>query len=122
MSQQPKVSKKQLLKVIDELERSPHDRVRILGEVGISTLGIGLGAAAAGTMASIAGAISIPILTTAAGWVGVTAVAATPLGWALGAAAAGGVLALRSLALDSRRCDVRGSQAGVVADLSRAFG
>ena len=29
----------------------------------------------------------------AAGWVGVTAVAATPLGWALGAAAADGVLA-----------------------------
>ena len=93
MSRPPNVSKKQLLKVIDELERRPHDRARILGEVGISTLGIGLGAAAAGTVASIAGATSIPVLTTAAGWVGVTAVAATPLGWALGAAAAGGVLA-----------------------------
>jgi hypothetical protein len=93
MSRPSKISKKQLLKVIDELERAPHDRVRILGEVGISTLGIGLGAAAAGAVASIAGATSIPVLTTAAGWVGVTAVAATPLGWALGAAAAGGVLA-----------------------------
>ena len=93
MSRQPKVSKKLLLKVIDELERSPHDRVRILGEVGISTLGIGLGAAAAGTVASIAGATSIPVLTSAASGVGVTAVAATPLGWALGAAAVGGVLA-----------------------------
>ena len=77
MSRPSKISKKQLLKVIDELERAPHDRVRILGEVGISTLGIGLGAAAAGTVASIAGATSIPVLTAAAGWVGVTAVAAT---------------------------------------------
>ncbi|CAI8803395.1 Conserved membrane protein [Pseudomonas sp. IT-194MI4] len=93
MSRQPKVSKKQLLKVIGELERSPHDRIRILGEVGISTLGIGLGAAAAGTVASVAGVTSIPVLTTAASWVGVTAVAATPLGWALGTAAVGGVLA-----------------------------
>lgn len=93
MTQQPKVSKKQLLKVIAELERAPHDRVGILGEVGISTLGLGLGAASAGTVASIAGATSVPVLTTAAGWVGVTAVAATPLGWSLGVAAAGGALA-----------------------------
>ncbi len=93
MSRQPKVSKKQLLNIIDELARSPHDRVRILGEMGISTLGVGLGAAAAGTVAGIAGATSISLLTTAASWVGGTAVAATPLGWALGAAVAGGALA-----------------------------
>ena len=93
MTRQSKVSKKQLLKVIAELERAPHDRVRILGEVGISTLGLGLGAAAAGTVAGIAGVTSIPVLTTAASWVGVTAVVATPLGWSLGAAAAGGALA-----------------------------
>lgn len=93
MTRQSKVSKKQLLKVIAGLERAPHDRVPILGEVGVSTLGLGLGAAAAGTVAGIAGVTSIPVLTTAASWIGVTAVVATPLGWSLGAAAAGGALA-----------------------------
>ena len=116
MSRQPKVSKKQLLKVIDELERSPHDRVRILGEVGISTLGIGLGAAAAGTVASIAGATSIPVLTTAAGWVGVTAV--------VGARGSGSRrrLGLRGLALAARWRDVRGAQARIVVGVSGAVG
>ncbi len=87
------VSKKQLLKVIDDLEASPSDRVRILGDVGITSVGIGLGAAAAGTVATIAGATAIPVVTTAASWLGVTAVAATPVGWVVGAALAGGALA-----------------------------
>lgn len=89
----PKVSKKQLLKMIRELERLPQDRVRILGDVGISTLGAGLGAAAAGTMAGCAGVTGIPIITAAASLVGVSAVASTPIGWAIGAAAVGGALA-----------------------------
>ena len=93
MSSDKKVTKKQLLKVIDELQKSPDDRVRILGDLGISAVGVGLGAAAAGTMATIAGVSSIPVLTTAASWLGVSAVAATPIGWILGIAAAGGALA-----------------------------
>lgn len=88
-----KVSKKRLLKVIDDLETAPSDRVRILGDLGITSLGIGLGAAAAGTVATIAGATAIPVVTTAASWLGVTAVAATPVGWVVGAAMAGGALA-----------------------------
>lgn len=87
------VNKKQLLKVIDDLEASPSDRVRILGDVGITSLGLGLGAAAAGTVATMAGATAIPVVTTAASWVGVTAVATTPAGWVVGAALAGGALA-----------------------------
>ena len=93
MSGTQQATKKQLLKVIDDLEASPSDRVRILGDVGITSVGIGLGAAAAGTVATIAGATAIPVVTTAASWLGVTAVAATPVGWVVGAALAGGALA-----------------------------
>ena len=82
-----------MLKVITELQQRPDDRGRILGEVGITAVGAGLGAAAAGTVATVAGVTSIPILTSAASWLGVTAVAATPVGWLLGVAAAGGALA-----------------------------
>lgn len=93
MDSNKEITKKQLLKAIDELQRHPQDRVRILGDLGISAVGAGLGAAAAGTIATIAGASSIPMLTTAASWLGVTAVAATPIGWTIGIAAAGGALA-----------------------------
>jgi hypothetical protein len=92
MSTTPKVTKKQLIKMIDELKKNPNDKVRILGDVGITIIGLGLGAAAAGTVAGVAGATSILGLTTVAGWLGVTAVAATPIGWTIGSAAAAGVL------------------------------
>lgn len=88
-----RVTKKQLLKVIDGLEGAPSDRVRILGDVGITSVGIGLGAAAAGSVATIAGVTAIPAVTTAASWLGVSAVAVTPVGWVIGAALAGGALA-----------------------------
>ena len=93
MAQHKVVGKKQLLNVIDDLEASPSDRVRILGDLGITSVGIGLGAAAAGTVAAIAEATAIPVVTTAASWLGVTAVAATPAGWVIGVALAGGALA-----------------------------
>lgn len=87
------LTKAQLLKVIDELKKHPEDRVRILGNASSTVMGLGFGAAAAGTVATIAGATSIPFLTTAASWVGVTAVAATPVGWVVGGAIAGGLVA-----------------------------
>ncbi|WP_341676793.1 hypothetical protein [Niveibacterium sp. SC-1] len=93
MSQPGEVSKKELLKVIDDLEASPSDRVRILGDVGVTTVGIGLGAAAAGTVATIAGVTAYPVLTAAASWLGISIVAATPVGWIVGTALAGGTLA-----------------------------
>jgi hypothetical protein len=70
MGKHNQVSKKQLLKVIDSLEESPSDRVRILGDIGITSLGIGLGAAAAGTVATIAGVTAVPMITTAASLAG----------------------------------------------------
>ncbi|WP_310383959.1 hypothetical protein [Roseateles sp.] len=93
MGKHKEISKKQLLKVIDDLEASPSDRVRILGDVGITSVGIGLGAAAAGTVATIAGATAYPVITAAFSWLGPTFVAATPVGWIVGAALAGGALA-----------------------------
>lgn len=87
------LTKAQLLRVITDLERNPKDRLRILGEIGISTFGVGVGAAAAGTAAAIAGATSIFGLTTAGSWLGISIVAATPVGWIIGCAAAGGAAA-----------------------------
>ena len=77
MSAKSKPAKAQLLKMIDKLERNPDDRVRILGDAGITIVGAGLGAAAAGTLASAVGATSIFGLTTAASWLGVSVVAAS---------------------------------------------
>ncbi len=88
MSKTVKISRRQLLKMIDELETNPRDRLRILGDAGITVIGAGLGAAAAGTVATAVGATSIFGLTTAAGWFGVTAIAVTPVGWVIGGAAA----------------------------------
>ncbi|SDZ14244.1 hypothetical protein [Nitrosomonas sp. Nm58] len=93
MSAMPKVTKKQLIRMIDELEKNPNDKVRILGDTGITITGTVLGAAAAGTLAMSAGATSILGLSTAASWFGVSVVAATPVGWIIGCAAAGGAMA-----------------------------
>jgi len=93
MSAIPNATKKQLLKIIDDLEKNPRDKIRILGDAGITAIGAGLGAAAAGTLAAAAGVTSIFGVTTAASWVGGAFVAATPIGWVLGAAAAAGVAA-----------------------------
>lgn len=93
MAASTKISKDQLLKLIDGLEKNPNDKVRVLGDVGISVVGAGLGAAAAGTLAAAAGATSILGVTSAAGALGVTVVAATPVGWVLGSAAAAGAAA-----------------------------
>ena len=87
-----KITKKQLIGIIFELEKNPNDKVRILGQTGITLVGAGLGAATAGTIAGMAGATSIWGATTLAGWAGVSVVAATPVGWLVGCAAAAGAL------------------------------
>ena len=88
-----KVTKSQLLKVIDELEKRPADRVRLLGDLGITVVGAGLGAAAASTAAAAAGVTSVTVLSSLASALGLTVVVATPVGWTIGVAAAGGALA-----------------------------
>ena len=77
--------------MIDELEKKPHDRVRVLGDLGITVVGAGLGWAASGTGASLAGATAAPAAVgTVAGWLGLSVAAVTPVGWIIGATAAGG--------------------------------
>lgn len=88
-----KITKSQLLLLIDLLEAKPEDKGRLLGDIGISVVGAGLGAAAAGTLASAAGVTSIFGVTSIAGWLGLTVVAATPVGWVVGGAAAAGAAA-----------------------------
>jgi hypothetical protein len=70
MTSNSKATKEQLLKMIDQLQKNPDDKVRLLGDTGITIVGAGLGAAAAGTVASAVGATSIFGLTTAASWFG----------------------------------------------------
>lgn len=86
----PRINKAQVVRLISDLEDKPHDRIRILGDAGITVLGTGLGAAAAGTIATAAGATSVWGLTSVAGWLGFSAVAATPIGWVIGCAAVAG--------------------------------
>lgn len=93
MSVPTKLTKAQLVQLIDDLERRPDDKGRILGDVGITVVGAGLGAAAVGTIAATVGATSIFGVTSVASWLGMTVVAATPVGWVLGGAAAAGAAA-----------------------------
>ena len=85
-------TKKQLLNMINELEKKPYDKIRILGDSGITLIGAGLGAAGAGTLANAFGATSIFGVTTVARLVGVTALTATPVGWVIGSTLAAGAL------------------------------
>lgn len=73
--------------MIDQLEKNPDDKLRILGDAGITVVGAGLGLAAAGTLASAAGATSLLSLF------GYSLVAATPVGWLVGSALAAGAVA-----------------------------
>ena len=85
-----KVTKTQLLKLIDDLKKKPEDKGRILGEIGITAVGATLGAGAAGTVAAAAGATTILGSTVLGSALGGVFVAATPVGWVLGSAAAAG--------------------------------
>lgn len=95
--------------MIDDLEKHPQDKARILAEGGVTVMAAGLGAAAAGTVATAAGAKSIFAVSAAASWMGITAAAATPVGWIVGtsvvsaAAAYGIVRAFRNGAMAEGR-------------------
>ncbi|MBK7004487.1 MAG: hypothetical protein IPH37_04510 [Burkholderiales bacterium] len=117
MSAPSKVTKTQLLKLIDDLEKKPEDKGRILGDIGITVVGAGLGVAAAGSVAAAVGATSIFGVTSVAGWLGLTVVAATPVGWILGGAAAG--RSLHGIAIDPQWRHVGGQESRAFESLSR---
>ncbi|MEG4530444.1 hypothetical protein [Microcoleus sp. D2_18a_D3] len=84
MSGNKTLTKEQILKAIEELEKNPDDKLGILGDVGITALG----AVGAGVAVSAAGiTTSIPIITAITG---IGMVVAAPLGLVAGAALAGG--------------------------------
>lgn len=83
--------KAQYMKALDKLEGK--DAVGRSGELLVSAGGAAAGAAAAGTIASAAGATTLLSSTTLAGALGGVFVAATPVGWIIGTAAVGGMVA-----------------------------
>ncbi|MEP0859303.1 hypothetical protein [Trichocoleus sp. DQ-U1] len=85
MSNKQELTKEQLIKIIEQLEKNPNDRVGILGNVGVTALGAaGSGAAAALVFAPTT---SIPIITAVTG---LAAVGAAPVTLVAGAAVVGG--------------------------------
>ena len=84
MSGNKTLTKEQILKAIEQLEKNPDDKLGILGDVGITALG----AVGAGVAVAAAGiTTSIPIITAITG---IGMVVAAPLGLVAGAALAGG--------------------------------
>jgi len=80
-------TKEQLLKTIDNLKKNPNDRVRILGDGGITILGASLGGMGSGTVAAALGG------KAAIGLFGWTLAAATPIGWIIGGVVVGSAAA-----------------------------
>lgn len=91
MSSSRRFGKEQYLKALGKLEG--RDAVGRAGELLGSAGGAAAGAAAAGTIASAAGATTLLGSTTLAGVLGGVFVAATPVGWIIGSAAAAGLVA-----------------------------
>ena len=88
MAESKKPSKEDILKAIEKLERNPNARTKILGEMGVTGMGIiGVGALAAFFGASTA---PIPIVTALTG---VGMAVAAPVTLVAGAAIAGGAAA-----------------------------
>jgi hypothetical protein len=78
---------------LKKIRNSPKDRVGILGEVGIVTIGAVGGAAGASTVAAAAGATTLLGSSTLGGLLGGVFVAATPVGWVIGSILLGGATA-----------------------------
>lgn len=86
MTDKQKLTKEQLIKLIEQLEKDPNDRIGILGDVGVTALG----AAGAGTAAALFGSTiaSIPLVTALTGIS--FGVVAAPFAAVAGAAVVGG--------------------------------
>lgn len=104
-----KMTKEELLEAISRLEKNPHDRARILGEIGIA----GVGAVSGGAVAAALGtsAASIPIITALTG---ATVVVAAPVALVAGASVAGALatyglvkLALNGAFHEGKRSEIK---------------
>jgi hypothetical protein len=88
-----KLSLEEYVRALEKMKRSPRDRLGILGELGATGIGVTAGIAVSGAAAGVAGAATLAGSTTLASVLGGIFVTATPIGWVVGAAAAGGTLA-----------------------------
>ena len=94
---------------LEKMKQNPRDRVGILGELGVTGLGVTAGVALSGSIAAIAGTATFAGSTTLASIVGGIFVTATPVGWVVGSAVAGGTLAYAAVKLvrSGAKCDTR---------------
>lgn len=99
-----KYTKKQLLDALEELEKNPTDKLRILGQVGITGLGA---VAAGGVVAAVGVSSSIPVVTALTGYV---LIGATPIGWVAGAAMGGAAVAYGFSKLIQSGAEVEGKK------------
>ena len=112
MSNNQNPTKEQLLEAIKRLKQNPHDKVGILGDLGITAAGAGAGIAAAALLGTTTA--SIPIITALTG---IGMVVAAPVTLVAGAAVAGGA-ALYGL---SRLIKDGGFQEGKRDELEREY-
>jgi uncharacterized membrane protein YjjP (DUF1212 family) len=104
-----RISKKELLRAIKQIEKNPNDRVKILGEIGIAGIGVVAGGASAAILG--AGTASIPVITALTG---LGLAVAAPVTLVAGAAVAGGLatygvakLVSGGAAQEAKRCEIK---------------
>lgn len=88
-----KLTIEEYVSALEKMKRNPRDRVGILGELGVTGLGVAAGVAFSGSIAGIAGAATLAGSTTLASILGGIFVTTTPVGWIVGSALAGGTMA-----------------------------
>jgi hypothetical protein len=81
------------VKALKRMKKSPKDRFGILGHLGVTGIGACAGAAASGTIAATAGVTTLAGSTMLGSVLGGVFVVTTPVGWVIGTAAAGAMLA-----------------------------
>jgi hypothetical protein len=82
------LTKKQLLNRINELEKNPKDRIRLLGDVGVTTMG----AIAGGIVASAIFATKVAVLTAVGSFFGLKITGSAPGGLVFGGVIAGAAI------------------------------
>jgi hypothetical protein len=81
------------IKALDIMKKSPDDRVGVLGQLGVTGLGITAGVAASGSIACAFGATTLLGSSTLGSLLGGVFVTTTPVGWVVGSAVAAGAVA-----------------------------
>ncbi len=101
------LSVEEYVSALEQMKSNPDDRLGILGELGVTGLGITTGVAISGTIAGAAGATTLAGSTTLASILGGVFVTTTPVGWVVGSALVCGSLAyaIGKLVRTGGKCD-----------------